>query len=134
MQVIAGGLLCRDNAVLLGKRSANRAYYPDVWDIPGGHCEQGESLEETLVRELREEIGVTPTAWQDLAALRGLDATSETIELRVYVVTAWEGTPHNLLPEEHDHIAWFAVEEACRLPLAHSDYPELFRRALAVDR
>ncbi len=134
MPVFAGALLCRDHGLLLGKRSANRAYYPDVWDIPGGHCEQGESVEETLVRELREEIGVTPSAWQELAVLRGFDATNETIELHVFVVTGWEGTPRNLLPAEHDQIAWFAVEDACRLPLAHSDYPEMFRRALAVDR
>src|ERR671922_1793664 len=53
-------------SILLGKRSASRADYPGVWDVPGGHCEPGETPEQTLVRELQEELGVTPTAWRPL--------------------------------------------------------------------
>lgn len=29
----AGGILIKDNKILLGKRSGNRTFYPDVWDI-----------------------------------------------------------------------------------------------------
>ena len=51
----------------------------------------------------------------------------------MYAVSSWIGTPRNRQPEEHDEVAWFAVEEACRLELAHPDYPTLFRR-LAAER
>jgi len=116
MQVCVGALLCQDNAILLGKRSASRASYPDVWDVPGGHREDGESLEEALVRELREELGVTPTVWQKLAVVPEHDKANDIFELYLYVVTAWDGAPCILQFEEHDHIAWFTVEEACRHP------------------
>ena len=52
--------------ILLGKRNAQCAYYPDVWDVLGGHLEPGEAVEQALVRELREETGVTSTAWRSL--------------------------------------------------------------------
>ena len=118
-----------DVRILLGKRAADRAFYPGVWDIPGGHCERGETLEQALVRELQEEVGVTPTAWRRLGTLRGaLPGRDERVVLHVYAVTAWAGKPQNRQPEEHSDVAWFGLDEACRLPLAHADYPALFRR------
>jgi len=41
---------------------------PSVWDVPGGHCELGETPEAALVREVGEELGVTPLAWDHLAS------------------------------------------------------------------
>jgi 8-oxo-dGTP diphosphatase len=45
--------------VLLCHRSADRRWYADVWDLPGGHVEAGESPSIALVRELREELGIS---------------------------------------------------------------------------
>lgn len=132
---IVGGLLCGQGRLLLGKRSARRRAYPGVWDAPGGHMEAGETAEQTLVRELREEIGVTPTEWRTLATLHAPamgDEAAHTLRLHLFVVTKWRGEPHNLQPDEHDALAWFTLEDATRLTLAHVDYPILFREALEV--
>ena len=76
--------------VLLGRREAGRAFYPDVWDVLGGHLEPGETTEQALVD--------------------------------------WTGVPRNRSSEEHAEVSWFAVEDACRLALAHPAYPALLRR------
>lgn len=124
---VCGGLLYADGRILLGKRTATRTSYPNVWDMPGGHCEPGESFEETLARELQEEIGITATATAQVATVSiPADATAAT-ELHVYVVSRWDGVVRNCQPEEHDEIRWFTIDEACRLPLASRWYPELFR-------
>lgn len=39
---VVAGLLVRGTEVLLGHRSPGRRWYPDVWDLPGGHVEDGE--------------------------------------------------------------------------------------------
>ena len=73
MRVCVGALVVQEQEVpqlLLGRRAGGRAFYPGVWDVPGGHCEPGEPPEQALVRELREELGVTPTAWRPLGAFR----------------------------------------------------------------
>jgi hypothetical protein len=60
------------------------------------------------------------------------DEAAQTLRLRLFLVTQWDGDPRNLLPDEHDTVAWFTLDEAAKLTLAHADYPRLFREALAV--
>jgi 8-oxo-dGTP diphosphatase len=126
---VCAGLLYREGHIFLGKRAASRASYPSVWDLPGGHCEPGETLERTLARELQEEIGVTPVTAVPLASFQVSGGGGDEVELSVYLVTYWQGEPQNLLPEEHDAVGWFTIDQACRLALASSLYPDLFRHA-----
>jgi 8-oxo-dGTP diphosphatase len=132
VRTCVGALLVRHRGgpqILLGKRAADRSLAPGVWDLPGGHCEPNETPVQTLARELREEIGVTPTAWQSVDQLSGVVPDSdEEVILHLYAVSAWTGTPRNRQPQEHAEIAWFSLHEACHLRLAHPDYPALFRR------
>lgn len=133
-EACATGMLVRDGRLLLGKRAAHRRNYPGVWDLPGGHIEPGETPEWALVRELREEIGVTPVVWRALDVVHiPLTSTAphDVLRLHIFLVTAWDGEPRNLLPDEHDAIAWLTPGEAAALPLAHGSYPALFQRALA---
>ncbi len=122
----AAGILIKDNKILLGKRSGNRTFYPDVWDIIGGHCKDNETPEQTLSRELKEEIGVTPINFMHVAVLHESD--DQDYEYHIYVVTAWTGSPKNMAPEEHSELIWIEIDEALTLNLAHPDYGELFKK------
>jgi 8-oxo-dGTP diphosphatase len=128
---IVGGLLVRRDGtlrILLGRRSETRRVYPNVWDVPGGHSEPGERAEETLIRELREEIAVLPTEWRLLGHIDlPAHAREAAMVLCLYEVTSWTGTPSNLEPEEHAEIRWLTIDEACQLRLAHPAYVQLFR-------
>ena len=134
---VVAALIVRSGKILLGQRSAERVFYPDVWDMFGGHMEAGEGQEQTLVRELEEELGITPTRWTFLETLR-IDLPSSTDELpgllivHLYLVTDWTGTPVNMQPEEHSTIGWVSVEEAVQLPLADASYPEIFERYIRL--
>lgn len=134
MSRICGGVLVERRGsvpfLLLGRRAAGRRWYPGVWDVVGGHVEAGETPERALVREFQEEIGVTPTAWREVGefVVPASDPGEDPLDFRLYAVTAWTGIPTNRQPEEHDEIAWVALDDACRLDLAHPAYPGLFHR------
>lgn len=130
---IVAALIIRSGRILLGHRSAARAFYPDVWDLFGGHIEPGEAREQALVRELQEELGITPTRWTFLETLTPTlpapqDEPSEALTVHLYLVTAWAGRPVNRQPEEHSTIRWFSLDQARRLHLADPIYPMLFAR------
>lgn len=63
MTDIVGGLLLRDQKVLMAYRSPSRTNHPGTWSFPGGHVENSETLEQALKRELSEEIGVLAKSW-----------------------------------------------------------------------
>ena len=131
---VVGALIIESGRILLGQRSATRTFYPDVWDMFGGHVEPGEHHEQTLLRELQEELGITPTQWKYLETLRlSLAESHEEMIVHLYLVTAWRGVPFNRQPEEHSVIHWFALQEANQLPLADSSYPTLFARYLTPE-
>ena len=131
---VVAALIVQSQRVLLGLRSATRAFYPDVWDMFGGHVEARERAEETLVRELQEELGITPTQWTFLETLTlSLAEPSEQITVHLYLVTAWKGTPFNRQPEEHSVIHWFSLREAAQLRLADPIYLTLFAKYLGAD-
>src|SRR5215211_3950590 len=112
---VVAGLIIQSQRILLGQRSATREFYPDVWDVFGGHMEPGEGQEQTLVRELQEELGITPAEW---TFVETLTEPSAQLTVHLYLVTAWHGMPANLQPEEHSAIGWFSLAEAIGLPLA----------------
>jgi 8-oxo-dGTP diphosphatase len=132
MKVCAGGILVKDNKILLGKRSHDLTFYPGVWDIIGGHCRHGELLEQALSRELREEIGITPTEFTHIAVLSDPESDIHGVyEYHVFMVTEWIGSPRNRT-DEHSELGWFTVQEAVGLNLAHPHYCELFKNIKTV--
>jgi 8-oxo-dGTP diphosphatase len=131
IHIYVGGLLIESHetrCILLGHRSPSRSFSPNVWDMPGGHCEQEELPEITLVRELREEIGVTPLDWYKLGTLEEPDTREGRVTFHVFVVTKWSGEPTNLAPDEHDALRWVPLDDACRLQLAHPAYQVWFQK------
>ena len=126
---VVAGVLVRDGRVLLAHRSPSRRWYPDVWDVVGGHVEPGEDERAALLRELREEIGVEATTVDDEPVIRVEDGD---LTLTVHVVRAWVGEPRNLEPEEHDELRWVSAAEVGALPLAHPSYAGLVQRLVGT--
>jgi GrpB-like predicted nucleotidyltransferase (UPF0157 family)/8-oxo-dGTP pyrophosphatase MutT (NUDIX family) len=131
MRICAGGLLVREAQILLARRSADRAFYPGVWDVVGGHCEAAETPAAALARELEEEIGVTPRVFEEIAVLAEAQPGEHgEAEYHIFIVTAWSGGEPRLRGSEHSDLRWLTVDQALALPLAHPGYGEVFTAAL----
>lgn len=134
MHHVVAGALVTAGRVLLGHRSPFRDWYPDVWDLPGGHVEQGQSGPQALAREMREELGVQVLV-HDPGPLTRLhvpgDEQTEGLNLSVWSVQKWRGDPVNRCPDEHDELRWFDVHDLDALALAHPSYHQILRTVLA---
>lgn len=133
MKIAACALLVQDGRVLLGHRSPDRSYYPDVWDLLGGHAMPGESPEDALVREVEEEIGCVPTEFRLLEV--GKEPNPEAHgpgEFHIFLVTAWSGNEPRIANAEHDELRWFHPSEARCLRLADPAYVGLLSSVEAL--
>lgn len=90
--------------------------YPNVWDVPGGHLDVGESPADAVHRELHEELGVAIRI--DNADPFRVYEPALDLTLHAWVVTEGDGEIANLAPEEHDQIAWFELDDLDGLELA----------------
>jgi 8-oxo-dGTP diphosphatase len=105
--------------ILLQQRSGT-GYLDGYWDFPSGHVEYGESIQETAVRELVEEVGVE-AAVDDLQLVH-IDqyllgnATNADYVNFTFAVRSWSGVPKICEPEKCSAIGWFkpdALPEKC---------------------
>lgn len=111
---IATAALVRDGRVLMVHRRPERRWYPDCWDLAGGHVEAGESAEQAVIRECAEELGVRIHDPRPVP----MTINNPTIEMHAFVVERWDGEPVNAAPDEHDQLAWFGPSEVADLKLA----------------
>lgn len=118
MQETVSALFLRaDGRVLLGLRAAWKRAWADHWDAIGGRVEPGEGLDEALLRECREEVGLTPTAYElMLSAEERFPERNGAALHHIYVVSAWEGGEARNLSDEHVRIGWFSLDEMAALP------------------
>ena len=122
-----------DGKILLGLRAPWKKAWPGHWDTIGGRVEVGESIEEALVREVREEVGVTPTEFRLIATVRERQPEIYGDALHhVYAVTKWQGGEPANVCDEHTELKWFSVSEMRLLiNIVDGDYPRLAQRALS---
>ena len=120
MLVAACALIDADGRVLLAQRPPGKTL-AGTWEFPGGKVEPGETPEETLIRELREEVGIE-TKVACLAPLTFASHTYETFHLLMplYVCRVWKGSPS---PREGQELAWVRPPRLSDYPMPPADAP-----------
>ena len=85
-EIIVTGILKCDDLFLIVRRSKNDDFYPGSWEFPGGHLEDGETLNEALKRELEEETGYRAKNWNSLGYINTTPGIC-TEKLYLYLAT-----------------------------------------------
>ncbi|MFD3518015.1 (deoxy)nucleoside triphosphate pyrophosphohydrolase [Streptomyces sp. NPDC058657] len=116
-RLVVGGALFHHGRLLAARRSAP----PELagrWELPGGKCEPGETPEQALVRELREELGVETEA---VERIPGEWPLKPGYVLQVWTARLLSGEPRPL--EDHDELRWLRPDEGDAVDWLDQDRP-----------
>ncbi|GHG79905.1 DNA mismatch repair protein MutT [Streptomyces griseocarneus] len=123
--MVVGGAVFHQGRLLAARRSAP----PELagrWELPGGKLEPGESAEQALVRELREELGVEA---EPLERLAGEWPLKPGYVLQVFTARLVAGEPRPL--QDHDELRWLTPDRVDDVDWLEQDRPAV---ALAARR
>ncbi|SNS89461.1 (deoxy)nucleoside triphosphate pyrophosphohydrolase [Rhodococcoides kyotonense] len=118
--VVAGAIVSK-GLLLLAQRS-RPPELAGLWELPGGKVEDGETPEDALVRELREELGVETSVGDPLV---GEVELAGGLTLQAYRVEIVAGTP---VPLDHSGLRWVDARDLGEIDLVDADrawVPEL---------
>ena len=118
--VAACALVDADGRVLLSQRPKGKQL-EGLWEFPGGKVEKGEVPEETVVRELGEELGIE-TKVACLAPLTFASHAYDSFHLLMplYICRRWDGT---VASKEGQALAWVRPNKLRDYPMPPADIP-----------
>lgn len=116
LDVVVGVLCNAQDEVLIALRPAH-VVQSGLWEFPGGKVEPGESLENALIREFQEEIGITITRSEFLLEVRKTFLEKKILLiLHTFRILTFEGEPYG---REKQEIRWVS-----KTTLHHYQFPE----------
>jgi 8-oxo-dGTP diphosphatase len=118
MLTVVAALIQSEGKVLACQR-ARGSRFELQWEFPGGKREAGETLEQALARELKEELGVTATIGPEIHRLQHPYASTGTLfELVFFAATAPPDQIQNL---EFERIEWRELRTLPELDFLEAD-------------
>ena len=106
VHVAVGVIVNADGNILIAKRPLS-AHQGGLWEFPGGKVDAGETIEQALVRELREELAIDVLTSQPLIQIRH-HYPDKSVLLDVHKITQFTGVP---VGNEGQPIQWVDAKE-----------------------
>jgi 8-oxo-dGTP diphosphatase len=103
--LVSAGIIHRDGQVLVGqRRRADR--HPLKWEFPGGKVEAGETPQQALVRELREELQIEASVGSELARYEHEYPSGSRVHLLFFAIPDFTG---EVREQVYEQIQWVDV-------------------------
>jgi len=116
---VVGAVITNEKGEILCAKRSQQMSLPGMWEFPGGKMEPGETPEESLAREIREELGCEI----QVGALISDDVyeyPTVAVRLITYYAKVISGTP---VAKEHERLEWVSEADLMKLEWAPADVP-----------
>jgi 8-oxo-dGTP diphosphatase len=117
-KVVTAAIIRKGNCVLLARRRPGEKL-AGFWEFPGGKVENGETPEESLARELLEELGIAARIGKRVAE-SSHQYEHGSFRVIAYLIDDVEGEPR---PNVHDRIDWVKIDDLASYQLLPADFP-----------
>ena len=115
---VTGGLIFKDHK-LLSARRAQGGPFSGMWEFPGGKIEDGETPEECMARELKEELEIEVEVGTLITSNKHRYPNG-IFELLVYKVEHISG---NFVLNDHDEVKWITIDEISKFDFPPANTP-----------
>ncbi len=109
---IGVGIIQRDDGKVLIALRPEDVMLGGLWEFPGGKQEKGETIEQTVERELAEELGVEVTAYEEFMTLKHV-YSHFSITMHAFLCRLISGEPK---PKSSQEIRWVDISELTQYP------------------
>ena len=118
MITVTAAVLSKGNKIFLARRNSE-SKHAGKWEFPGGKMEQGESVEQCLIREIKEEFSIN-IAVNEFFTESIHEYEDAKIRLLAYRITWVSG---KMIPKDHDRLAWVPPDKLLDYDLLPADIP-----------
>ena len=113
---VVAALVWANNKLMICQRPANKAQ-PLLWEFVGGKVELGETKQEALMRECREELAIELDVGDEFMSVMH-KYPDTNIHLTLFSATIKNGVPEKL---EHNDIKWIVKDDVCKYEFCPAD-------------
>lgn len=124
VEVVGAVIMNQQQEILCALRAENMSL-AGLWEFPGGKVEVGETHQETLIREIREELGCEITVGAFVTECLH-EYPNVIVHLHTYYALISDGTP---IPQEHECLEWIPKNGLRELYWAPADIPTVDKLA-----
>ena len=117
---VVAGIIELDGRFLLCRRHRNERRFPLKWEFPGGKVEPGESPEQAIIRELREELGIEVRELRPIMDYDFRYPCEPTFHLHFFHIPDFGNTIQNI---QFETTAWITKENMMNYDLLDGDKP-----------
>ncbi|KRD81753.1 NUDIX hydrolase [Bacillus sp. Root147] len=127
MKKVMAAIIKDENRLLIAKRHSKDPL-GGKWEFPGGKIEPGETPQECLVREIKEELGVEVKIGPFYD-----DNVYSSQDHDIHLLFYWAGIINGeVIPVVHDDLKWTTIEELANFDFAPADIP-IVKRLMKED-
>lgn len=112
-KITAVAFIYHNEKLLVAKRAACMNFMPNIYEIPGGHIEESETIEQGLQREIHEELGITINVHNPFHAFtyNNKDKTKQTVEIAYFCSLANDTEAIIIKSDEISEVRWIMQGE-----------------------
>ncbi|MFH0874046.1 MAG: NUDIX hydrolase [Candidatus Komeilibacteria bacterium] len=132
-KITASAFIHREGKLLVARRADTKKFLAGQYELPGGHIEFGETMEQGLAREIKEELHIDVKIDEPFFVFTYIDNNSEhSIEVDYFATLVSPDQDIKINAADHSEFRWVGPEEAAKLFAGNEEEGKAIKKGFAI--